>query len=396
MKLFLILFILLTLFNCCQNKPNIKETSQVFFSEINNKEIEIIGTKKIEEFAKGVSFEKKELYILQLPKTKGKYMVTIADIFSGDTRKEVELSRGSFQSPVDFYRPTYIEFINGRYYIVDQSDKIVVFDGHMKYIYSSMFYKLRYFFDFFSSNNQIFFVIGSYHQYGKTMKCITNLYQLKENKKPQLVQELNSANIESLALRNSATRKYYYVGIFWPSHWGFEKKGNIYYCTSNQEKIYVYSLKKQTTSIVDISYLTAKKYSREDAEHIGYYKTNGWEKKMRRKVVYLPYPDNIYHFGLYDVGQDKIGIVGDIDLKTMKFRLDIIKIGSYQYKESIWLPIGIEFTQVISTDNMGYLQAYINVEKGIYIWHDLVGEDLEYTVKITRFKIKKGQTENEN
>jgi hypothetical protein len=216
------------------------------------------------------------------------------------------------------------------------------------------------------------------------------LYQLIKDKKP-IETLILSPQIDTLSIYNKFIDTRYYVGYFWPSVHGFEKDGYIYYGVGNTQDIYIYNLKSKKNEIYSLSYLKSKKYKNEDAIKLGYHNTDGWEEKhfkqFGEKIIYEAYPYDIYHFGIYDVGVNKIGIIAEINLDIMKFRLDIINIQSWEYKESLWLPIGYGFKNMLSTHYRGLSKGYINVDKGIYIFHDTVGEDFDHVVKVIKFKV---------
>jgi hypothetical protein len=197
---------------------------------------------------------------------------------------------------------------------------------------------------------------------------------------------LHECRHEAAYARNG--KKYYHVGYFWTSSWGFEKEGNIFYANGGENKYYRYNTDSKEKTVFELPFLRAKKYSTGDAEKMSQYKDTGWAKKMRRKVVYIPGPDSIFHFGLYDVGKNKIGVAAEIDTDAMTFRLDVLDQEKGSYKGSIRLPFGDSFILRNSTEDVGLYHSYFNLDSGIYIWCDLEGEDLDNTVKITKFKLK--------
>ncbi|UCH94934.1 MAG: hypothetical protein JSV88_32420 [Candidatus Aminicenantes bacterium] len=136
-----------------------------------------------------------------------------------------------------------------------------------------------------------------------------------------------------------------------------------------------------------MAYLKAKKYSQEESEKAANYKNMDRRIKGLETVV-VPATEATYHQGLYDVGKQKIGIAADIDMNALTFRLDIFDNRTGQYQFSIRLPWGEGFLRRTSSQNLGYLQTYINVDRGLYIWPDLSVDLTEGSVQITRFKIK--------
>ena len=189
-------------------------------------------------------------------------------------------------------------------------------------------------------------------------------------------------------------------GVLWPFTDGFVKNEKFFYTSMAENRLFVYDIKAKKITTIELSYLTSKTYSQEDAARFGYYKSDGWEERFlkinKKKIVYLPHPEPVYHFGIHNVGEEKIGIVGDIDLVQMKFRLDVIHSASYKYIESIWFPIGIGFRIKISKSNRGFINNYFNVDRGIFIWEDIEGEDFDYVAKISKFKVKEKTAKDEN
>ena len=94
-------------------------------------------------------------------------------------------------------------------------------------------------------------------------------------------------------------------------------------------------------------------------------------------------------------GENKIGIAGDLDLEKTNFRLDIFNADSREYLKSIWLPIGHGFLRRLIFNTRGLFLTRIDVDKGIYVWMDVEGEveNIQFTVKLARFKIKNTETD---
>ncbi|MEA2005203.1 MAG: hypothetical protein U9O50_02950 [Acidobacteriota bacterium] len=89
------------------------------------------------------------------------------------------------------------------------------------------------------------------------------------------------------------------------------------------------------------------------------------------------------------MGENKLGIAGNIDLERLAFRLDIIKIDSKEYVESIWLPIGYDFLRTLEENYTGLFQNEINIDKGIFVYTDHEEENDEFFVKLLRFRISR-------
>jgi len=372
----------------CQKDNTIKKSFKAD-SGLQINEIELTEN-IIEGLPIGVDFEIGVVYIKSILRSKRSFLISIIDIDSLNTAKHVELPAGNYQSPTEYFSPVHVEIIDKKYYVVDQFEKIVVYDKDFNHLYSSMYSQLRFFIDLFEYDNQIFFLVGS-KNISKTVRCRVKLYRLIKDKKP--IETMNlSPPIDTLSIYNKFTDNRYIVGYFWPSVHGFEKDGCIYYGTGNNKDIVIYNLRSKKKEIYSLSYLKSKKYQDKDAVKLGYHNTDGWEekhyKRFGEKIIYEAYPHDMYHFGIFDIGSDKIGVAGDVNLDKMKFRLDIINIKSREYKESIWLPIGYGFKNMLSTHYRGLSKGYINVDRGIYIFHDTVGEDFDHVVKVIKFKVK--------
>lgn len=344
----------------------------------------------VEGFPIGADFERGMAYIKSILRSKRSFLIKIIDIESLNASKNVELPAGDFQSPTEYFSPVHVEFIDNRYYVVDQFEKIVVYDHDFNHLYSSMYHQLRFFIDLFEYDSQMFFLVGA-KDILNTVRCRVKLYRLIQDKKP-IETMILSPQVDTLSIYNKFTDDIYIVGYFWPSVHGFEKDGCIYYGTGNNKDIAIYNLQSKKKEIYSLSYLKSKKYENKDAVKLGYHNSDGWEEKHYKqfgvKVIYEAYPHEMYHFGIFDIGAGKIGVVADINLDNMKFRLDIINIHSREYKKSIWLPMNYGFKNMLSTHYRGLSKGYINVDKGIYICHDTVGEDFDHVVKVIKFKVK--------
>jgi len=383
---------------CGKNKP-IEADVLISGIKLVEKEIDIMNTFTVPEFIMACDFNRNEIYVANQVKSRDKIIIQMIDIKTGAIKKEYPLRRGDFQSPTDFYSPTYMEFLDGKYYVVDQMEKIVVFDENFNHLYSNMFPKIRYFIDFFQSDDRVFFAIGTRLPYISFSRSQIELYGMENNRKPGFKESLYEVDTK-VKPKSDRENRLYFTGVLWPSTDGFVKNGNFFYTSMSENRLYVYALKTKKLTAVELSYLNPKTYSREDAARFGFYKSDGWEEKFlktnKKKVVYVPYPETIHHFGIHDVGENKVGVVGDIDLEQMKFRLDIIESNSYTYIKSIWFPIGVGFKIKISDSNRGFINNYFDVDKGIYIWQDVEGEDFDYVVKISKFKVKENVVKNEN
>lgn len=351
--------------------------------------------KMIEGFPIGISIEKGELYVRAEIRPGGKYLIHIVSLDDFSINRDIELTAGDFQSPVEYFSPSHIQWLDNRYYIIDQFEKIVVYDRNFKHLYSSMYNHLRYFVDLFTHEDEIHFVIGSktYPPRGSGSPGVSysvDWYVLPGNKKP--VHEKNISGkgriLSAFSLKKTGNNDYY-VGYFWPVLSGFEKNGVIYYAAGKRACIYSYDLKTGKRETIGLAFLKPKTYTDGQARKIGYYNTDGWEKKYKKKsggnVVYRAYPGEIHHFGIYDAGNNKIGIAGGINLEKMIYRLDIIDSARWRYVKSIWLPMGYSFQKSMTGNFRGLVKAFIDVDRGLYVYSDIVGEDFDYMVNISRF-----------
>ena len=113
-------------------------------------------------------------------------------------------------------------------------------------------------------------------------------------------------------------------------------------------------------------------------------------KQTGKKYILETYPRPLYHFGILDIGKNKIGIIGDLDIENSKFRLDVLIANTGKYLESINLPFGDGFTQNISTSARGFHHIFVNIDRGYYLWNNVEGEDFDDYAKIMYFKLVPG------
>ena len=158
MKYLWILLAAVALLSAC-NKTENKIAHKVIFKKFNEQPVEVINTTFEEGFVCGVSFERNEVYVQSIFPINRNHLINIIDINTGTTKKKVELPTGDFQGPGKFSNPSYIQYLGRGYYVVDQFHKIVVYDEHFKYLFTSMFKENRRSIDFFSVNNETFFCI---------------------------------------------------------------------------------------------------------------------------------------------------------------------------------------------------------------------------------------------
>jgi hypothetical protein len=355
-------------------------------------EPEIVQTQKISAGVYNWNLRENELFASERDENQKEFLIDILDIDTLNKKRTLHLPAGDRQSPTCFYSPNHIEYIDGRYYVIDQHDKFVVYDRDFHFLYASMYHQSRYFIDFFKWDNRVMFVIGTWVPTMKFYGCEIKLFELPEGKKPVYIDTLNRIELNRIPNRSKSSRYSYKMTIA-QSMYGFEKDGKIYYNAPSENVFMVYDLKTRKTMKIELSYLKPKKFTDDQASKFAYRFGEGFEEYFKTKLgfemVYQACPDPQYYFGLYDIGKDKIGIVGDLDVDLkMKYRLDIIDCKTYQYIESIWFPIGSEFYHSITEQNHGGSINFIDPDKGLFIWGDREGEDRDYITRISRLKIK--------
>lgn len=374
-------------------KKNADPKNQLMFKPI-EKEVEIIETKKIEGYPIGSDLNRGEVYIVSELKSSRKFLIKIVNIETGEIKKFLEIKAGDFHSPTEFYNPSHVQYVNGSFYVMDQYEKIVVFDEDLNYSYSSMFHAIRKFVDIFHWNNNIYFLIGLTKNDFKSTGNNVDIFQLKKNEKPIHFTRLYKSIDYPSILSTYREEKTFNKGYFWPSIRGFEKGGIIYFSTGLDRKLNVYNLESKTRKVYELLFLTPHKYKNKDANQIGYYKSGGWEEKLKKdyntKVSYMAFPAEVYHFGIYDVGSNRIGIVSGLDLENMMLHIDIIEINlnELKYIESINLPFSTGFIRSIAHNSNDFVKTCLDMGKCIYVWLDPDEQEDVEMVKITRFKIK--------
>lgn len=399
-KIIVIILILLAGVACEKETP--LHSIQVKFSGFNEKPVEFGRTFKYEGFITGANIERDEVYVQGFSKLERKHIVFVVDILTGQVKKKKLLPYGSHESPTEFFNPSYMQFVGGRYLIIDQYDKIMAYDEQLNYLYTNVFWMHRLFIDFFEKNGETFFVIGE-KKYGLKLKQNDiHLFRFRENNRPVNLEDLHTFTFKSLSYKDRQNRKISYNGAPWPSGTGFEKDGKIYFANYDEYQYYLYDINKKEKVVYKLAYLKAKTFSPEDAYKLEFHNSNGWEKRMfeRRRVrnVAEPYPEPLYHFGIYDVGKGKIGVIGDIDLdkEPFEFRLDILDAAAGNYLESIRLPFGDGFEQCITDSARGMHYIFIDVDRCIYIWNNSEGKDFINYTRITSFKtVQEPQKQNE-
>jgi hypothetical protein len=388
-----LLLISLLFFSISDCKKNIDSQHSLKFDTI-HKEVEIIETKKIEGYPIGSDLNRGEVYIVSGLKASRKFLIKIVNIHNGEIKRRFEINAGDFRSPTEFYNPSHVQYVNGSFYVMDQFEKFVVFDEDLNYSYSSMFHEVRKFVDIFYWNNNIYFLIGLTKKDFKSIYNAIEIFQLKKNKKPIHFTGLYKSIDYPSILSTYKKKKTFNKGYFWPSIRGFEKDGSIYFSTGLDRKLHIYNLESKTRKVFELLYLTPHQYKEKDAKQIGYYKSGGWEEKLKKEhnteVLYVAFPGKLYHFGIYDLDSNRIGIVSGLDLENMMLHIDIIQVNlnDLNYIESINLPFSTGFIRSIAHNSRDFVKTCIDTEKCIYVWLDPDEQEDVEIVKITRFKIK--------
>jgi hypothetical protein len=368
--------------NSTSNKGNLHH---IIDADIKNKDIEIIDLKSIDGYLTGVSWEKNEIYVDSSSVSHNRCLIRILNPLTGEEKKKISFPRGDPQSPTHFSSPSYIEYLDGEYYVFDHIYKIVAYDIRFNYLFTGMFYNRRIFVDFYTYNNDVYYLFGRAKNLREKFRYNIESYKLIKGSKPNLMAELSETFHESPYPRNGD--KYYYIIFFRSSVWGFEQEGSIFYSDNRENKYYRYNIRSKKTEIFELPYLKAKVYKQEEAEKAAHYKN--MDRTVRGlKTISVPAVEATFHQGLYSVGKNKIGLVTDIDMSDFTFRLDIFDSLSGQYRFSIRLAFGEGFLRRTSSQNLGYLQTYINIDLGLYVWPDLGVDISEGAVKITLFKQK--------
>jgi len=396
----LALLVVIIMMSSCMQKQNSK--TQVKDVDFVIKDVEITGTKIFKGRLLGSDFRKNEIYIHLTHQADDPQTIGIVDIQKGEIIKTLSRRKGGWHSPIDFYTPTYMQFLDNRYYVVDWFFKILVFDSELTYLYTTMFRdsKIRYFIDFYRKNSAPFFVIGEKKLGPEKMTCSVDIFKMIENRNLEYEKKISETYHKSV-YHTWYTDTMLFTQL-WSSSWGFEKEGKILFSNGAEKRYFIYDLNKRKLESVQLNYLRGKKFKDKDAQKIVYEvfkrapdSRAEFAKEIGKKAVKdIAYPGEIYYYGLYDVGENKIGIVGDLDLDRMAFRLDIIEADSKKYKESIWLPAGEGFFIHLKDQTRGLFLTQINVDNGIYVWNDNDEEGERYA-KLTRFYIKKKKENKE-
>lgn len=359
---------------------------------LQEREVEFLETIEVEGYPLGTDFVRDETYVMVENIGLRLWMVKIVDIRTGKIKREVHLPSGPSQLPNSFFNPSYLESLDHHFYILDRFDKIEVLTDRGNYQFSSDFKIRRSFIDFYKHQGQVFFVAGC-KQYGHHVRGNVVLYRLLQNDEPKKEKIIFSGfETPSVWSNEYLSDGDVYKWFFYPVLDGFEKKGKLYYARGNHNAYYRYWQASGYHEEIRLDYLKKKRFSTRQAEVIGAYKSGYFQTQVwnenGKNLIYRAYPGPIDHFGLYPVGADKIGIIGDIFLDKMEFRVDVFSCHNDRYVWSIRLPFSVGFIEHISSNSGGFWPSFIDVDKGVYTWFDsgeLPGKD---KVNITHFRVK--------
>lgn len=392
------LFIILTSTSC--KKHDIQHHTKE--ADLKIHDIDIVEQKMFKGLLIGTEFERNEIYIRLsgggdlLQRGDPFYRIGVIDTETVEIKKVLNVEGGESQSPTGCTNPVYIDYIDNRFYLVDWFYKTMVRDHEFNHLYTNMFkgIAIRYFIDFYKYNGKAFYVAGIRHTGFENNTCSVELQEIGKIGGFKSHKEVYEINHKGLGY--TANTKTPLHGELWSSSWGFEKDERVFFCNGAENKYYIYDLNQNNLESIQLNYLIGHKSVDTDSERIinEIYQTRemyeGIEKRYNKKYKFIAHPEKIFIFGFYDVGKNKLGIAGDIDLDKMAFRLDILKSDSGEYLESIWLPIGHGFLRQFAESTRGLFITRINVDKGIYVYMDYpIGEDMEFYMKFFQFEILK-------
>lgn len=390
-KIILCLFAFILLFPNCKdnNQHNQKNSLKLKFGNYKLTKYKVVKG----EFY-GASHEKEEYYVIDKIESKmgNKIIIKVFSTNNGNLLKEIKLNKGDIASPSLLSSPTYIQFLDENYFIYDLNAKITVFDKDFNWKFSSRFHSDRNFIDFFKDKQKICFILGALSRKRKfsDFNIETNEIQTDNNnivKKTGKIHSFSEERKRHLKIKDGV--RVLGINYFTPAVYGFEKKGKLLYTITTKNKYFIYDLKNKKEKPIDLSYLKGRIFKADDAQKAGYYRSDGWEERRLKnglKINYVPYDKEIYHLGMYDVGIDKIGFVGDINLSEMQIRLDILNFETGEYLESIRLPVGKNFLKGIEAFGPQWRHSFFDYAKGVYVWEDKDENSLESITILTKFK----------
>ncbi len=271
--LVLLLAVLLpTLVSCGKEKtPPLKETAQLKFDTLKIHEPHLSDLLTTEGHIFGNCSEKGEAYVQRFSRKTKTFTVDVIDLAKGTVRQTVQLTAGDRQAPGAFFSPTYMQRLDDNYIIIDQFHKISIFDQRVQHLYTNMYTAQRFFIDFFKRQDQLFFVIATSHWKKDATDSPLEIYRHFENKKPELLQQLDSFSFPAFHGQNEQNRKRYTKGMFWPSVTGFESGGKIYYAVNTSPQIFQYDIAAGKTKKIHVPYLEGRQFTGQEAEQLGRY-----------------------------------------------------------------------------------------------------------------------------
>jgi hypothetical protein len=312
---------------------------------------------------------------------------------NGTVEKKVLLNKADFLSEVDvdnpaqeYYPPSYIGHPDNCYYIVGRFSTIVTFDRDFKPLYAGKFQKSRYFISFFKRDGNLQFAAGERKETPEGRQMSISLYRLfkyKKIKKQRTIFETPVPGDFSSFYPEGIYEKTMPAFNILPALFGFVKNGKLYYSTGAENKIGIYHLDTGKTTVFELAYLKGREYTKDQVEKVKMYRIPPALKKSKYYGG-PPFPGKIFHLGLIDAGEDKIGLIGDLDIEKMVLRLDILNAATFDYIDSIGLPCGISFLQGLER-GPALFPIFVDYDKKIYIRGDWEGEKPDFIVKFSRF-----------
>jgi hypothetical protein len=402
-KYLLIILILILLFLVFCSGGNDKPVSQDSAKEktVKKKDFNPVMNKvKIKEstiyngFLLSSSPEDNRFYVETPSTVKDKtFLLSVINKENGRIEKKVQLNKADFLSEADvdnnspvYYPPSYIRYLDNRYYIAGRLSKLVTLDRNFNPLYASMFQRSRYFISIFKRDGYENFAAGERKETPGGMQMSISLYRLFKYKKIRKERTI----FETVVPGNFAS--FYPEGVYektmpafkiLPALFGFVKNGKFYYSTGAENKIGIYHLDTGKTTIVELAHLKGRIYTKDEVKKVKMYKLPPGLKKSKYYGG-PPFAGKIFHLGLIDAGKDKIGIIGDLDIEKMVFRLDIINAVTLDYIDSPGFPCGKSFLQGLER-RPALFPIFVDYDKKLYIWGDWQGEKPDFIVKFSRF-----------
>lgn len=324
------------------------------------------------------------------------FLLSVINKENGKIEKNVRLNKADFVSEADvdnnspvYYPPSYIRCLDNYYYAAGRLSKMVTLDRDFNPLYTSEFQRPRYFISIFKRDGNVKFAAGERKETPGGMQMSISLYRLFKYKKIKKDRTI----FETLVPGNFAS--FYPEGVYektmpafkiLPALFGFVKNGKLYYSTGAENKIGIYHLDTGKTTVVELAHLKGRIYTKDEVEKVKMYKVPPGLKKSK----YFggpPFAGKIFHLGLIDAGEDKIGIIGDLDIEKMVFRLDILNAATLDYIDSPGFPCGKSFLQGLER-RPALFPVFVDYDKKIYIWGDWQGEKPDFIVKFSRFAME--------